>query len=60
MPALNYLAEMDRLKAKRNLTPLVLDMAERELRVALLNVLHGMDIYEAIDTALMPKIKGGD
>ena len=58
MPALNYLAEIDRLKAKRDLTPMILDMDERELRVAMLNVLHGIDIYEAIDTAMMPNKKG--
>ena len=55
MPAINYLAEVDRLKAKKDLTPFVMDMEERELRVALLNILHGIDIYEAMDTALMPK-----
>ena len=55
MPVLNYLAELDRLKAKRDLTPMILDMDERELRVALLNILHGIDIYEAIDSAKMPK-----
>ena len=54
MPAINYLAEIDRIKAKKDLQPFILDMDERELRVALLNVLHGMDIYEAIDTAMMP------
>lgn len=54
MPAINYLAELDRKKAKEGLTPIILDMDERELRVALLNVLHGIDIYESIDTAKMP------
>ena len=51
MPALNYLAEVDRLKAKKDLRPIIEDMEERELRFALLYVLHGMDIYEAIDSA---------
>ena len=51
MPAIHYLAEIDRIKAKRDLTPIVLDMDERELRMALLYVLHGMEIYEAIDSA---------
>ena len=60
MPAIHYLARVDKLKAKRDLTPMILDMDERELRVALLYVLHGIDIYEAIDSALMPKNKGGD
>ena len=59
MPAINYLAEIDRLKAKKDLQPIILDMDERELRVALMNVLHGIDIYEAIDSAKMPKKKGG-
>lgn len=52
MPAIHYLAELDRLKAKRDLQPIIEDMNERELRVALLYVLHGMEIYEAIDSAL--------
>jgi hypothetical protein len=51
MPAINYLSELDRLKAKKNLQPIIEDMNERELRVALLYVIHGMDIYEAIDSA---------
>jgi len=54
MPAINYLAELDRLKAKKDLQPIIEDMDERELRVALLYVLHGMEIYEAIDSARMP------
>ena len=58
MPVLNYLAVADRLKAKKDLTPMILDMEEGELRVALLYVLYGIDIYEAIDTAKMPKKKG--
>ena len=53
MPALNYLAAIDKAKAKKDLTPIVLDMDERELRVALLNILHGIDVYEAIDSAKM-------
>lgn len=60
MPALNYLAEVDRLRAKKDLQPIITDMNEDELRFALLYVLHGIDIYEAIDTAKMPNKKGGD
>jgi len=52
MPAIHYLAELDRLKAKKALQPIIEDMNERELRVALLYVLHGMEIYEAIDSAI--------
>lgn len=51
MPAIHYLAELDRLNAKKALQPIIEDMNERELRVALLYVLHGMDFYEAIDSA---------
>lgn len=57
MPAIHYLAELDRLKAKKDLQPIIEDMEERELRVALLYVLHGMEIYEAIDSALCVKRK---
>ena len=52
MPAIHYLAELDRLKAKKTLQPIIEDMNERDLRVALLYVLHGMEIYEAIDSAI--------
>jgi hypothetical protein len=55
MPAINYLAEVDRLKAKKDLKPIIEDMSERELRVALFYVLHGMEIYEAIDSARWPE-----
>ena len=58
MPAIHYLAEIDRLKAKRDLQPIIEDMKERELRVALLYVLHGIEIYEAIDSALSVQPKG--
>jgi len=51
VPSIHYLAEMDRLKANKDLQPIIEDMNERELRVALLYVLHGMEIYEAIDSA---------
>ena len=51
MPAIHYLSELDRLKAKKALQPIIEDMNERELRVALLYVLYGMEIYEAIDSA---------
>jgi len=52
VPSIHYLSEMDRLKAKKALQPIIEDMNERELRVALLYVLHGMEIYEAIDSAI--------
>jgi len=58
MPAIHYLAEIDRLKAKRDLQPIIEDMKEGELRLALLYVLHGIEIYEAIDSALSVQPKG--
>lgn len=51
MPAINYLAELDRVNAKKALQPIIEDMDEGELRVALLYLLHGMEIYEVFDTA---------
>ena len=51
MPAINYLAELDRLKAKKDLAPAIQEMSQRQLRVAMLYVLHGIDIYEAVDSA---------
>jgi len=57
MPAINYLAEIDRLRAKKDLLPIIQGMSVDELRVALSYVLHGMDIYESIDSAQRPKLK---
>lgn len=51
MPAINYLAELDKRNAKKALGPIIQDMSERQLRVALLYIIHGIDIYEAIDSA---------
>ncbi len=51
MPAINYLSELDRINAKKALGPIIKDMSERELKVALLYILHGIDIYEAVESA---------
>ena len=51
MPAINYLSELDRLKAKKDLQIIIEEMEERELRLTLLYVLNGMDIYEAVDSS---------
>ena len=55
MPAINYLSELDRINAKKALGPMIEDMGERELRVALFYILHGVDVYEAVDSALLFK-----
>ena len=51
MPAINYLSELDKINAKKALGPVIQDMSEHQLKVALLYVLHGIDIYEAVDSA---------
>lgn len=51
MPAIHYVAELDRVNVQKTLYPIVQDMDEQELRVALLYVLHGVDVYDAIDSA---------
>ena len=51
MPAIDYLSELDRVNAKKALGPIIQEMTERQLKVALLYVLHGIDIYEAVDSA---------
>ena len=51
MPSINYLAELDRVNVQKTLCPIVQDMDEQELRVALLYILHGLDVYNAIDSA---------
>lgn len=51
MPAIHYLAELDRVNVQKTLSPIIQDMDEQELRVALLYILHGGDVYDAIDSA---------
>jgi hypothetical protein len=51
MPAIKYFAELDRINAKHALGPVIQDMSEHQLKVALLYILYGIDIYEAIDSA---------
>jgi hypothetical protein len=51
MPAITYFAELDRINAQKALGPVILDMSEHQLKVALLYVLHGIDVYDAIDSA---------
>ena len=58
MPAINYLSELDRINAKKALGPMIEDMGERGLRVALLYILHGIDVYEAIDSATAYPLNG--
>jgi hypothetical protein len=55
MPAINYFSDLERINAKKALGPMIEDMGERELRIALLYVLHGIDVYEAIDSAIIIK-----
>lgn len=58
MPSINYLAEEDKIKMKKTLWPVVDKMSGRELKVALLYVLYGIDIYEAIESAKIIGING--
>ena len=52
MPTIHYLADIDRLNAKKILTPLIESMSEHELRISLLYLLHGMDVYDSIYSAI--------
>lgn len=51
MPAIHYLAELDRVNVQKTLCPIVQDMGEQELKATLLYILHGIDVYDAIDSA---------
>jgi hypothetical protein len=51
MPAIQYLAELDKVNAQKALGPIIHAMNERELRVALLYIIYGIDIYQAIEDA---------
>jgi len=52
MTALHYLTEYDRLKTFDTYKPIIMDMDERTLRVALLLILNGNTVEEAIDKAI--------
>jgi len=51
MIGIQYLAELDRVNVQKTLCPIVQDMDEQELKVALLYILRGLDVYDAIDSA---------
>lgn len=58
MSSIHYLTEVDRFKVKKALRSIIQDMTEDELRAGLLYILHGIDIFEAIDSARRPKDYG--
>ena len=51
MPAINYLSELDKIKIKKDLRPIIDDMAQNQLYLALIYILDGVDLYAAMDTA---------
>ena len=58
MPAIHYLTELDKKKLKEELTPIIYDMPHHQIFFALIFILDGMDIKEAIDRAnLIPKMR---
>jgi hypothetical protein len=58
MIGIHYLAELDKVNVQKTLCPIVQGMDKQELKVTLLYILHGIDVYDAIDSARgFPKIE---
>lgn len=51
MPCIHYLSEIDRINIKKDLRPIIDDMAQNQVYMALNYILDGMEIGEAIDRA---------
>lgn len=52
MPAIHYLAEIDKLETWKKYRPIIEDMNDRMLRQTLILILDGMDIEKAFDIAM--------
>jgi len=58
MVCVHYLSEHERIEINKKLRPIIDDMAQNQIYMALLYVLDGMEIKEAIDLAnLIPKMR---
>ena len=58
IPAIYSLSDLDKIKIKKDLRPIIDDMAQNQLYLALIYILDGFDLYAAIDTAsATPKMR---
>ena len=58
MTCVHYLSEQDRIEINKELEPIIADMAQNQIYMALICILDGMEIKEAIDLARrIPKMR---
>jgi len=55
MPTLHYLSDYDRIQLWKKYRPIIEDMNEKQLRVALILLLDATEVNEAFDTAMAYK-----
>lgn len=55
MPAIQYLSNYDRIQTWRKYRPIIEDMNERQLRIALILLLDELQVDEALDVAMALK-----
>jgi len=53
MRNIEYLNDLERRVTRERLYPLILGMTECELRIALFYIIHGIEIEEAIRSAII-------
>jgi len=58
MPAIQYPSELYRIELKKELRPIIDEMAQNQIYMALNYIIDGMEVKEAIDRAcLIPKMR---
>jgi len=58
MPAIKYQSELYRIDLKKELRPIIDEMAQNQIYMALNYIIDGMEVREAIERAnLIPKMR---
>lgn len=52
MPALNYLAEIDKVRAYQTYKPIIEDLSKKQLEILCLLIVNGSDLDYAVDMAM--------
>jgi len=52
MTALNYLSELDKIKAYRTYRPIIEDLSKPQLEILILLLLNGSELDYAVDLAM--------
>lgn len=52
MPLINFLSELDKIKAYQNYRPVIAEMSKSQLEIALLLLINGCELDYSIDMAM--------